>query len=916
MALTKEEQAWLDDHPNIRLGVDPAWAPFEFLDAGGRYKGLCADYVKLVNERLGLTMAPESLPNWSGVIEKAKAKALDVLPCVAKTPQREGYLTFTDSHVTFPWMIITRREAPMIAGLQDLEEETVAVVRDYFTHDRLLADAPNRPLHLVDNAREGLEAVSVGKADAFVGNLAVVSHLIERYNLSNLKVAAPMKEGQDTLHFAVRNDWPQLVTILNKALESITQQEHAALRKRWSSVTYDGIDLAQVRRVGIKVGLAALVIFGIILFWNRRLQREIYERRQVEAQLARAKQAADEANRAKSAFLANMSHEIRTPMNAIIGMSHLAMQTDLDHKQRDYLQKIDASAHGLLGIINDILDFSKIEAGKMDMEQIPFRLDEILQQLSGLLDLRAEEKGLALKFVIAPDIPEPLIGDPLRLGQILTNLANNAIKFTNHGQVEIRVENLERAEKHVRLRFTVQDTGIGMSPEQVQRLFQSFTQADGSTTRKYGGTGLGLAISRRLTELMGGEIEVSSRLGEGSRFIVTMPLACRAGARVRSAGAQPGQGLDRAPHAAMPAPATLKALNGVRVLLAEDNLINQQVAREVLEQAGVRVTLANDGREALQALEQASFNAVLMDVQMPHMDGYEATRAIRKLPACDTLPIIAMTAHAMSGDRERCLAQGMDDHVPKPTEPGVLYTTLLRWIKPGSAVLADVAAQAMEAQAAPQTTAAAEAEEGALLPDKLPGLNLEMALRRVMGNRKLLRKLLVEFCKDYRDGAARLRQALAQADREPARRLVHTIKGAAGNLGAESLAQAALALELALKENSPNESLITAFEEALTRLLEGIAVLEQPEATSKEKPKGAPSPVDLEPLRPLLEELAMLLKQGNSKAIKKLEALRERLNGAQAESVAALEEQIDNYEFEEAAESLEALTAALEGDAA
>ena len=910
LALSTAERAWLAEHPEIRLGVDPDWAPFEFFDGERRYRGLCADYVRLINERLGLSMAPPAAERWSEVMRKAEVREIDVFPCLARTPRREGFLNFAESHISFPWMIITRKGAPLIGGIQDLLGGRVAVVGDYVTHERLSSELPELELLVVESSADGLEAVSVGRADAFVGNLAVISNIIERRNLTNLKVAAPLTGGQDSLHFAVRSDWPELVPILEKALRSITPEEHTALRQRWSALAYEGIDLAQVRRVALQVGGVAALLFIVILFWNRRLQREVGQRREVERQLAHARDMAENANRAKSEFLANMSHEIRTPMNAIIGLSSLALRTELTPKQRDYLEKIDLSSHGLLGIINDILDFSKIEAGKLEMESISFSLAEVLQRLADLVRPSAAEKGLELRFTSDPMIPEPLLGDPLRLGQVLTNLVNNAVKFTERGEVLLDAVLVERRDDRVRLRVTVHDSGIGMSEEQVARLFHSFTQADGSTTRKYGGTGLGLAISRRLVEMMGGEIEVTSRPGEGSAFTIELTLACADDAVAGEGGVVESRGQSPWQPRAMPEPARLAGLRGARVLLAEDNPINQQVAREVLEQVGIDVVIAGDGIAALRAAREERFDAVLMDVQMPGMDGYEATRAIRLLPEGERLPIIAMTAHAMAGDRERCLAYGMNDHVPKPTEPANLYEALLRWIEPRG----EGGEPVDDTPLGPSPGAAVDASVPPL-PDELPGIDTEVGLRRVGGNRKLQRKLLLTFRDDYGEAAIRYHEALERETLEPARQLVHSLKGAAGNLGAEELFHAALDLERSLKRGALDTAAEGRFLATLAAVLEGLQALE--EEIPAQGGASTAVEIDDERVATLLTELGRLLGQGNARAGVRLEELSELLGEPPpepfAEPLARLRRHLDDYEFEEAAATLAELLESMEG---
>jgi PAS domain S-box-containing protein len=411
--------------------------------------------------------------------------------------------------------------------------------------------------------------------------------------------------------------------------------------------------------------------------------RDMTTHYQIRADLVAAREAAEVAARGKSQFLANVSHEIRTPLNAIVGLGHLLLSAELPARQRDYVAKIHSSARILLRTVDDVLDFSKIEAGKLELERTPFRLDEVLEDLVSVLAVQADGKGISFVVTVGADVPRSLIGDPLRLGQVLTNLIGNAIKFTEVGGVTLKVALGGRDETDARLRFAVEDTGIGVTAPQLAKIFQPFTQADGSTTRRFGGTGLGLAICRQVVEAMGGRLEAASVPGSGSTFAFEVAFRVSA-AEVQSASpaAAPAARSGDGPREGFVSTPPLR-LRGARVLLVEDNIINQQVARELLEAAGVTVSIADNGRAAVDVVgvSGGALDAVLMDVQMPGMDGVSAARAIRAVPAHAGLPIIAMTAHAEVTERERCLAAGMNDYVSKPFEPAHLFKTLARWLK-------------------------------------------------------------------------------------------------------------------------------------------------------------------------------------------------------------------------------------------
>jgi signal transduction histidine kinase/DNA-binding response OmpR family regulator len=935
--LTPAEQTFIAEHPVIQFGIDPQLVPFEFIDTDGQYKGIAADYVKLINEKTGINMVIKTGGTWSQAYEAAVEKKLDVLPCVVKTSEREQYFLFSDPYYTFQQVIVVKNQNSTIKGVEDLNNIKVAVKKDSSYHS-YLKQFPKIQLSLYNTSEEALAAVANGTEIACIANLANASYIIKSQGLTELKYIKIASMEKQNLSFAVRNDWPLLVSIINKGLTSITEEEKLAINNKWINVE-NKIDYGPIIKVAVAIGVVIFIILFVSAFWVLRLKKEVALRIKIEEDLRRMKQEAENANHIKSAFLARMSHEIRTPLNAIIGMSYLVEKTEITITQKSYMEKIVQAAHDMLSIINDILDFSKIEAGKVELEKISFDLDKVIQQVINIVSFKVEEQNIGFNFSKDPEIPANFIGDPKRIEQILLNIINNAVKFTTQGEVYLRIRMIAHEKDIFHLEFAVKDTGIGMSEQQVKQLFKPFEQGDTTINRRFGGTGLGLSIVKNLVEIMGGEISVYSSVGEGSTFIIKLPLEAdqnkefedkkkvsaiyfkdikalilakndsllyvmdkyvasygmhlelstsdyhvmklleaaeennlkpydliivdydtpTVGGLEFTKAVRESEQITHKPKIMMLIPlmredifekmddygidmcvtkpvipsilynsllemfkveellsnvnvslnqnkGTAKLETKYQVLVVEDNKTNQFIAKSILEEVGIEVSLAENGEEGINyfKLHSKEIDLILMDLHMPILNGYEATQSIRQIDS--KVPIVAMTADAIAGVEDKCRRVGITSYISKPYEPEKFVETVI---------------QLLEAGQVEKQRELSEKEKEKEKEAEMPIIDEADGLKRLGNNPKLYIMVLETYVKENELTYETLNKEIASENYKEAAQIVHKVKSSSGNIGAKKFYIIASALQKALEQGnlSEIEPLHLEFNQLLTELL-------------------------------------------------------------------------------------------------
>jgi signal transduction histidine kinase/DNA-binding response OmpR family regulator/HPt (histidine-containing phosphotransfer) domain-containing protein len=944
ISFSEEEQTYIMNNPTIVIGIDPEFRPYEFVDTDGNYVGMVADYLRAIEEKTGLTFKRVEDVSWAEAYDLALAGNVDLLPCVGITDQRKEAFLFTDSYLSFQRVLLSNDESEN-HNFDQLDGVRVGVQRNSSNY-YFMAEEMNAELLMYDTLEELLLALSSNDIHLAVGNYASSRYMIKQLGLSNIVVSDVYEDVTSELAMAVTNDNVILQSILNKSLASITEEERIVISNKWLGI----IEKADYTNIFIGVSIIvviALVVIVMFSSWNVRLRREIHLREETEKQLIKAKVEAEKAYEVKSLFIANMSHEIRTPMNGVIGFGKLLEKTALNEKQRSYLDKINESSDHLMEIINDILDFSNLESGNFEVESAVFDFDRVLEDVIGEAREKAAKKRLKFTVDYDQSIPNRLIGDSYHLHQILENVLDNAVKFTEMGEVCLALSLEQLSGEDAKIKFLIKDTGIGMSGEQCHDLFEAFSQADISSTRKFGGIGLGLAIVQNLVSVMEGNVAVRSTLEQGTEFDIILPfkvdlseasaafvpqyikgikiamisdnpsvvesikmylsdmtqsidvfndlgvfqaayerqyelifldcsinqlsdVACKAiykfitessmepskvvlmaddhtediETKARSAGFKT---ILKKPITASTFFDTIitmlsyrkaedlskniktgeKIFTGIKVLLVEDNLINQEIAKENLEDEGAEVIIANNGAEALEIVAQPiDFDIVLMDLQMPVMGGREATQKIRETFSSEMLPIIALSADIQQRTTEEIMKIGMQAHVKKPIHLNELYGVMARLLK-----------ITFSEEASSNLTNTKNSEYK--FEEMLKSFNTIEGIMRLGGNEKLYLKIASQFATMYADFDEKMITEAHQMTSDALMREFHTLKGLSASLGNDEVSEYSNRLELRFKNGTLAPALLLQdrdFEGLITCLSHGLGEIKALENSVSSEP--------------------------------------------------------------------------------
>lgn len=761
--LLPKERLYLKHKQQINACVISNRMPFETIQ-NEKHIGLVADFLNELAQELHLPIQRIYTKNSKEALRFMQDKQCDMITLASKMNWYNKSMNFTTPYINAPIVLATRIQTPFIYNFDQVIDKKLGILKGYGLYEKLKEQYPSMNLMEVDSIQNGLKKVQKGELFGYLDNAVVIHYEIQKQYMGIVSVSGKFDDFQ--LSIATRKDEPLLHDIFNKTIVSLDAKVKQEFIDKWMNINDEKfLDYSIIWKLVMGIVLFML----LMLYWNR--------------QLIAQKRKAQKATSAKSEFLANMSHEIRTPLNGVLGMTYLALETQDSVKQKEYVKKIHNSAQVLLQIINDILDFSKIEAGKFVIEKVDFSLDEVLENVTSLVDFQAEQKGLGFTIEYDNTVPLYVHGDSLRIFQVLINLLNNAIKFTHSGFINVCVSNKEDL-----FTFYVQDSGIGITQEQQNRLFLPFTQADGSTTRNYGGTGLGLCICKQLVELMGGRIWCESKENVGSKFIfeLTLPVATKEFkiSQSKSIGIE-----------------EMKTLTYMKILLVEDNKINQEIVQGLLCDSNVHIDVASTGKEAVEIFQQDPnrYELVLMDIQMPIMDGYEASKQIKSLNS--QVPIIALTANIAKRDMAKTNKAHIEEFLNKPIEAQRLYETLLKYLKTKFEYTKD--------------------SNDMQIHQSIPyfeHIDRNIGLFYMDNNAKLYLKILKDFYHDYHG------INLEKLTEKELNYAVHTIKGLAYTIGALPLFQMAKSFE-----KSSDKSLLQPFCSQLNQVLQELKTLEREE---------------------------------------------------------------------------------------